>query len=821
MAKAPSEVAERHETHAMPHRLSSPELVHSRESTVWPCGSIPESFESTATVKPTRSVISEQTHDSPDKRFLSRRAFVWGSMASVLAFGVPLPAEEKGTSTQPFGAQVKRLIDALAFLGEPFTAAECLALSNETMATILAILDRRCLFEVHVNPEARVSVSSGPARAQLVEKGWRCYLVKVTNQAKVTATLQAESPQARSVYDRAAEGTGPSRPPQTVSPSDVVDRWLELTMFNAAPMLPSLSSSPLEYQILELYARDRGKREAVVSFNIGAASKDLGFRDQIPMVFEIQPSSNVVIHMRDEVGQPTVGALCIRDQQGRIYPAKTKRLAPDFYFQPQIYRADGEFICLPNGTYNVEYSRGPEYLIKRSSLSVSDGVGAPQWSFQLERWINPADSGWYSGDHHIHASGCMHYQSPTEGVMPEEITRHIRGEALTVGEVLTWAPSYYYQKRFFEGKINTVSTRDTLVRYDLEVSGFPSSHSGHLVLIRLKDQDYPDTKEIEGWPSWALPIAKWAKAQGAVVGFAHTALGLDVKSTNLPNYEIPSFNSIGANEILVDVTHDAVDFLSLVDTPSTPELNLWYHMLNAGLRVRAGGETDFPCMSDERVGAGRSYVQLDQKPKGDSGYDAWVAGFRAGRSYASDGKSHLMDFRVNGQIVGIEGSEVHLPEVGTVSVTVRVAALLDETPNEAVRSKPLNEGPYWHIERSRIGNTRQVAVEVIVNGVPVATKPVKADGSIQAMSFEVSIDRPSWIALRILRSSHTNPVFVLVGGRPVRASRRSVQWCLDCVDQLWAVKAPLIRDREREDARAAYDHARHEYALRLAECEAD
>jgi hypothetical protein len=592
-------------------------------------------------------------------------------------------------------------------------------------------------------------------------------------------------------------------------------------MFNAAPMLPTLSGSPLEYQILELYSRDRGKREAVMSFNIGAASKDLGFRDQIPVAFEIQPSSNVVIHMRDETGHPTVGALCIRDQQDRIYPAKTKRLAPDFYFHPQIYRADGELICLPNGTYNVEYSRGPEYLTKRASLSVSDGVAAPQWSFQLERWINPADSGWYSGDHHIHASGCMHYQSPTEGVMPEEITRHIRGEALTVGEVLTWAPSYYYQKRFFEGKINKLSTRDTLVRYDLEVSGFPSSHSGHLVLMRLSDQDYPGTKEIEDWPSWTLPIAKWAKAQGAVVGFAHTALGLDVKSTNLPNYEIPFFNSIGANEILVDVTHDAVDFLSLVDTPSTPELNLWYHMLNAGFRVRAGGETDFPCMSDERVGAGRSYVQLDQKPQGDSGYDAWVAGFCAGRSYASDGKSHLMDFRVNGQVVGIQDSEVHLPESDRVSVTVRVAALLDEAPNETIRSKPLNEGPYWHIERSRIGNTRQVAVEIVVNGVPVATKPVNADGSIQAVSFEVSISRPSWIALRILRSSHTNPAFVLVGGRPLRVSRRSVQWCLDCVDKLWAVKAPLIRDREREDARAAYDHARHEYALRLAQCEDD
>src|SRR4029077_18890060 len=136
--------------------------------------------------------------------------------------------------------------------------------------------------------------------------------------------VQAESPQARSVYDRAAEFIGPSRPPQTVSAHDVADRWLEMMMFNAVPMTPTLSGLPLEYQVIELYARDRGQREAVISFNIGAATEDLGFRSEIPVVFDIQPSSNVRIGMRDERGRATIGSLLIRDQQGRIYPAKTK-----------------------------------------------------------------------------------------------------------------------------------------------------------------------------------------------------------------------------------------------------------------------------------------------------------------------------------------------------------------------------------------------------------------------------------------------------------------------------------------------------------------
>ena len=40
--------------------------------------------------------------------------------------------------------------------------------------------------------------------------------------------------------------------------------------------------------------------------------------------------------------------------------------------------------------------------------------------------------------------------------------------------------------------------------------------------------------------------------------------------------------------------------------------------------------------------------------------DDWVAGLREGRNYASDGKSHLIDFRVNGVEMG-SGKDVELP----------------------------------------------------------------------------------------------------------------------------------------------------------------
>ena len=53
----------------------------------------------------------------------------------------------------------------------------------------------------------------------------------------------------------------------------------------------------------------------------------------------------------------------------------------------------------------------------------------------------------------------------------------------------------------------------------------------------------------------------------------------------------------------------------------------------------------------------------------------------------------------------------------------------------------------------------------------------------------------SWIAARVLPSAHTNPVFALVGGKPIRASRASAEWCLNAVNQCWTQKAPRIRAR--------------------------
>ncbi|MEQ8766949.1 MAG: CehA/McbA family metallohydrolase [Planctomycetota bacterium] len=758
---------------------------------------------------------------------MQRRALpMWAWLFLGILSGVPAfaqPLESIGdVALQPLASATERLIDALEAAGAPLAEKDVQSLRRileearpGASLEIQSILDRYCLASVNINPESRVKIHAGPAPKVLLQGGWSTFLVKVHNEAGVTAPLRALSPNAQPVFRTEYDQ------PETVTPGDVLSRFLDLSIYSAPPMRDHLSGLALEYAIVQLYSRDAGPREALLAFDVGQGTQDIGFRSEVAILFDCRPAVEVTLRVLDVDDRPTTAWFVLRDDQGRIHPAPAKRLAPDFFFHHQIYRHDGESVRLPPGEYHVQFGRGPEYLTQERSLTVPVDTEALEETFRLKRWIHVAKEGWYSGDHHIHAAGCSHYVTPSEGVLPEHMMRHILGEDLNVGCVLSWGPCWYYQKQFFSGQTHELSQGDYLMRYDVEVSGFPSSHSGHLTLLRLKEDDFPGTEKIEDWPTFDLPILKWAKAQGAITGFAHSGWGLEVADPNLPNTAMPRFDGIGANEYIVDVTHDVVDFISTVDTPILAELNIWYHTLNVGYRTRISGETDFPCIYGERVGLGRSYVKLD----GELDFESWVQGVDAGRSYVSDGRSHLLDFQIEGVEAGAGGvSRLDIASPKTVKVTARVAAWLDpeRTPElEDISRRPLSDRPYWHIERARLGETRRVAVELIVNGIPVERREIEAAGQIVPLTFEWRAERSSWIALRVFASSHTNPIFVHVAGKPIRASRESAQWCLDAVDQCWRSKEPGIAEDEKEAARAAYEHARQAYRQRLSESDSD
>jgi hypothetical protein len=709
------------------------------------------------------------------------------------------------------------------------------------------------------------------------QSGFTPVLVKIINQSTVTAELRITSPQAGQVYagmtPLSAERMQRTRLKETSEKTAVAGRFLELEMYSRPPMTPNLSGLGAEYAIALIYSSEAGKREATIGFDLGQGNQDLGFRGEVPVVLDIQPAVRVKLRVKDHDGSATTARLTFRDEAGHVFPPQTKRLAPDFYFQPQIYRHDGDTVVLPPGRFKMDYSRGPEYRQLQREVMIPSRRAA-ELEVKLERWIRPMDYGFYSGDHHIHGAGCAHYTSPTEGVTPEDMFLQVNGEALNVGCVLTWGPCFDYQRRFFTPSVHQLSGPFCVMKYDLEISGFGSQALGHVCLLNLKDQTYPGTDgtKSKGWPTWTTPVMKWAKAQGGVTGYAHSASGLEVNSRNatkrlfasfdsnhdallsraecehallplafeaidsdrdsalteselqfahdraaeqLPNLAVPEMNGVGAMEICVSVAAGVCDFISAMDTPRIAEWNMWYHLLNCGFPLKVSGETDFPCMSGERVGQGRVYVQLGKVTKIDFG--SWCDGLAKGRSYVSDGFAHAAAFAVNNVAPGF--GDVRLAAPGKVRVRARVA-FAPELPKGVAYGTSVPPGGKRFVgdtvtlhgsRTDEVVSRGQRLVEIVVNGKPVEAREVLADGEVHDLEFEIEISRSSWVALRQFPQLHTNPVNVLVGDKPIRASRASALWCNETIEQLWRTREKSIAESERVEARQSFESARERF----------
>lgn len=771
------------------------------------------------------------------------------SLAALLLLAVPLgnaraqklePVEVEG---QPLGANVTRLLQALDFLGTPLPDKTSAALQDAARARdakkLQQLLDPHVLLVVTLNPEARVKAARGPAAATLQQGGYTPVLVKVLNDSTVTKPLRISSPQSGPVYSRNEKD------------KKSTDRFLQVEMFASPPMTANLSGLKVEYAIGLIYSSEAGKREATLGFDVGQGTQDIGFRGEASVLFDIRSGIPVKLQIKDFDGKPTAARFTFQDKAGHIFPPQAKRLAPDFFFQQQIYRNDGGTVLLPPGEFTMTYGRGPEYRLPRKQVKVSE-KGEAVIAVQLQRWINAMDHGFYCGDHHIHAAGCQHYTNPTEGVFAQDMFLHVKGEGLNVGCNLTWGPCFEFQRQFFEPTINKLSEPLCVMKYDIEVSGFGSQALGHVCLLNLREQYYPgsDGTKTKGWPTWTTPLMRWAKQQGAVTGYAHSASGLGVNPTaaakrllvqldtnndgklspdeaakgllpedfaaidgnkdqflteaelaqsmarvsnRLPNLVVPEMNGIGAQEICVTVAQKLCDFISAMDTQRVPEWNCWYHIMNCGFPLKASGETDFPCISGSRVGQGRVYVQLGKVDKID--FKTWCDGLARGRSYVSDGYAHALEFKVNDQAPGF--GDVALAKPGPVTVKAKVA-FAAETPLGTSNGGSVPAG-------------KQRLVELVVNGKAVASREVPADDQTHDLSFDVPIERSSWVALRHFPQMHTNPVNVVVGGKPIRASRKSALWCLGTIEQLWRVRGPGIAAHERAEAEKTFQWAIEQY----------
>lgn len=185
-----------------------------------------------------------------------------------------------GVSAKNLADQARNLVEALDRLHAPLgsnTVAELKTLAQRAAAGkddasrgIQEILDPLCLIAVSINPESRVKAARGPAAAALESGHEKLFLAKVVNEAGVTHALELRSPQFG------------GRAPKTA------DHWLEGRVVHDKPLRQTLSGEKVEYVVLGFSAQQAGKREAVLKFDVGQGTQDLGFRAEVPVLFHIR-----------------------------------------------------------------------------------------------------------------------------------------------------------------------------------------------------------------------------------------------------------------------------------------------------------------------------------------------------------------------------------------------------------------------------------------------------------------------------------------------------------------------------------------------------
>jgi hypothetical protein len=207
-------------------------------------------------------------------------------LLGVLLLGILVPATPAQSAlpiTNPVDLprlrrHVADLLETLDGLKAPLPAEDAKALrallkpqrdedGPDVSLSLQKILDGHCLLGVTINPESRVKVARGPRAAQLRRDDAVVVLVKVQNYAGVTQPLAVAGPQVRAGKDDKTDG-----------------KWLEVAVNGGK----ALGGHAVEYAILKLTARESGKREATLRFDVGQGTQDLGFRAEVPILFTVR-----------------------------------------------------------------------------------------------------------------------------------------------------------------------------------------------------------------------------------------------------------------------------------------------------------------------------------------------------------------------------------------------------------------------------------------------------------------------------------------------------------------------------------------------------
>lgn len=474
--------------------------------------------------------------------------------------------------------------------------------------------------------------------------------------------------------------------------------------------------------------------------------------DGIETVFTLEQrtwhSGLLKVRILDENGAPTAARVYLTGADQKAYaPAGVMHrmvLGDRLQAAPgaNYFHSPGSFALeLPAGEAVIEVVKGMEYAPVRKVVQInSDREG--EIEIQLSRIADLQPAGWYSGDVHVH--GNLFAQ---DLIQPADVLAVARAEDLNVLNILPCndpRTTLISDLQFFTGGPDPVSDPKHIVYYNEEMRNDLYGHVGFLNLKTFVEPAYfgfphsPHPYDVPG----NFPQVEAAKSQGAFVSYVHPGL---------PS-EFPIDIALGLA--------DTIDVMSQVDERNS--LPMWYALLNCGFRCPASAGTDsFLNIPYHLVpGAGRVYVKVE----GDFTYENWIAAFKAGRTFVTNGP--LLRFTFNGAdpgaVFSVDPGPMPMTIAGTIDTIVPISA-----------------------------------VEIVVNGEVVRTIAVDAETRSLSVNEVIEINRSAWVAVRTIAEghrwvtndrdvfAHTSPVYVEMAGRPMD-STEAARYFIEQIDLLIA-----------------------------------
>jgi hypothetical protein len=368
---------------------------------------------------------------------------------------------------------------------------------------------------------------------------------------------------------------------------------------------------------------------------------------------------------------------------------------------------------VPAGTYDLVVSRGPEYRLHRQKVTVRGDAVSPV-AVSLARYDDLPARGWYSGESHLHLQ--------RDQVADPEVWTQVAAEDLHIAHLLEMGNimgTYFKQPAW--GKAG---------RYERDGVALVSGQEDPRTVARGHTMHWAPERHTHFEPAAFFQyhhVFERTRKGGAITGYAHHG---------------ELFN--GRRGLAIDVPFGLVDFIELLQGGRIATEG-WYQFLNMGYRILPAGGADWPYFGPTLPGVERTYVQVD----GPFSIDSWLAGFRRGRVYVTNGP--LLELTVNRQPMGAE------VKVAAGS-TVKIEATAKLNPDVDTLDR----------------------IELVVLGDVVKQESAGGKDTV-TLSTTVTADRSLWLAVRAYGKTqeqqfttiaHSAPVYVVVGGAPRRGRPR-------------------------------------------------